>query len=184
MLGSGPACDEPGSGISSPPATSAPACEWRRNRPPAAGWSLGEWLQYWLEHVIKPNREPTTYELYEVLVRRHITPQLGDIRLDRLRTEDIERWRDELERAGVRLRTRQSALLRLRTALAVAVQRRHLAANPAEHVEPPEATRRARRPPPSLEDARRLLAIFKDDPLLRAFALLWLGVGLRRGETL
>jgi hypothetical protein len=51
---------------------------------------LGEWRLYWLEHVTKPNREPTTYELYEVLVRRHITPQLGDIRLDRLRAEHIE----------------------------------------------------------------------------------------------
>jgi integrase len=145
---------------------------------------LGDWLQYWLEHVIKANREPTTYELYEVLVRRHITPRLGDIRLDRLRTEDIERWRDGLERAGVGLRTRQSALLRLRTALTVAVQRRHIGANPAEHVEPPRGPRRAKRPPPDLADARQLLATFKDNPLLRAFTLLWLGVGLRRGETL
>jgi integrase len=84
----------------------------------------------------------------------------------------------------VGLRTRQSALLRLRTALAVAVQRRHLAANPAEHVEPPRGPRRAKRPPPDLSDARQLLATFKDNPLLRAFTLLWLGVGLRRGETL
>jgi len=145
---------------------------------------LREWLQYWLEHVIKPNREPTTYELYEVLVRRHITPQLGDVRLDKLRAEHIERWLEGLTRAGVGLRTRQSALIRLRTALTVAVQRRHLAVNPAEHVEPPQGSRRTRRPAPSLEDARTLLAIFKEEPLLRAFAVLWLGLGLRRGETL
>ncbi len=145
---------------------------------------LGEWLLYWLEHVIKPNREPTTYELYEVLVRRHIMPQLGDIRLDRLRAEHIERWREELKAAGVGLRTRQSALIRLRTALTVAVQRRHLADNPAEHVEAPQGGRRAKRPAPSREDARSLLAIFSEHPLLRAFALFWLGVGLRRGETL
>ncbi len=144
---------------------------------------LGEWLLYWLEHVIKPNREPTTYELYEVLVRRHITPQLGDIRLDRLRAEHIERWREQLKGAGVGLRTRQSALIRLRTALTVAVQRRHLADNPAEHVEAPQGGRRSKRAAPSLEDARSFLAIFDDVPLLRAFALLWLGVGLRRGET-
>jgi integrase len=47
-----------------------------------------------------------------------------------------------------------------------------------------KAPRRARRPAPGLDEARRLLAIFDDQPLLRTFALLWLGVGLRRGETL
>jgi hypothetical protein len=74
-----------------------------------------------------------------VLVRRHINPQLGHLRLDRLRAEHIERWLEGLTRAGVGLRTRQSALIRLRTALTVAVQRRHLGVNPAEHVEPRRA---------------------------------------------
>jgi integrase len=145
---------------------------------------LGEWLDYWLERLIRPNREPTTYELYEVLVRLHIKPHLGNVRMDRLRTETIEQWLADLERSGVGLRTRQSALLRLRTALTVAVQRRRLGANPAEHVEPPKGIKRARRPAPSLEDARRLLAGLAGDPLMKAFALLWLGEGLRRGETL
>ncbi len=122
---------------------------------------LGEWLLYWLERVIKPNREPTTYDLYEMLVRRHIAPQLGDIRLDRLRAEHIERWREELKSAGVGLRTRQSAPIRLRTALTVAVQRRHLADNPAEHIEAPQGGRRAKRAAPSVEDARSFLAIFE-----------------------
>src|SRR5579859_5604834 len=145
---------------------------------------LGEWLDYWLEHIVKPNREPTTYALYEVLVRLHIKPHLGNVRLDRLHTETIEHWLADLERSGIGLRTRQSALLRLRTALTVAVQRRRLGSNPAAHVEPPKGLKRARRPAPSLEDARRLLAALAADPLMKAFALLWLGEGLRRGETL
>lgn len=72
---------------------------------------LSEWLDYWLEHTIKPNREPTTCELYEVLVRLHIRPHLGNVRLDRLHTETIEHWLADLERSGVGLRTPQSALL-------------------------------------------------------------------------
>lgn len=132
---------------------------------------LSEWLDYWLEHLIKPDREPTTYELYEVLVRLHIKPHLGNVRLDRLHTATIEQWLADLERSGVGLRTRQSALLRLRTALTVAVQRRRLSANPVEHVEPPKGIKRARRPAPSLEDARRLLDGLAEDPLMKAFAL-------------
>jgi integrase len=149
-------------------------------RPPI----VGDWLDYWLEHIIKPNREPTTYELYEILVRRHIGPYIGQVRLDRLRAETIEQWLANLERAGVGLRTRQSALLRLRTAITVAVRRRKLGSNPAVHVEPPKGPGRARRPPPTLEDGHRLLTALETDPRLRLFALLWLGQGLRRGETL
>ncbi len=145
---------------------------------------LSDWLDYWLEHIIKPNREPTTYDLYEVLVRRHIVPYMGDVRLDRLNAETVERWLAGLEGGGVGLRTRQSSLLRLRTALNIAVQRGKLGTNPAEHVESPLGGKRARRAAPSLDDARRLLGALEGSPLLRAFALLWLGQGLRRGETL
>jgi integrase len=134
--------------------------------------------------LIKPNREPTTYELYEVLARLHIKPLLGSVRLDRLHAETIEQWLADLERNGVGLRTRQSSLLRLRTALTVAVQRRRLGSNPAEHVEPPRGPKRPRRPAPSVERARGLLAALEGSPLIKAFVLLWLGEGLRRGETL
>src|SRR5207249_9652369 len=36
--------------------------------------TLGRFLDHWLETVIKPEREPTTYEGYEVSVRLHIKP--------------------------------------------------------------------------------------------------------------
>ncbi|MGI9149645.1 MAG: site-specific integrase [Chloroflexota bacterium] len=145
---------------------------------------LREWLDYWLQHIVKPNREPTTYELYEVLVRLHIAPYIGDLRLGRLRTETIEAWLENLERAGVGLRTRQSALIRLRTAITLAVERSKLGSNPAVHVEPPKGNGRAKYQAPMLGDGRRLLTALEPNPRLRLFALLWLGQGLRRGETL
>jgi integrase len=149
-------------------------------RPPL----LREWLDYWLEHIVKPNREPTTYELYETLVRLHIAPHMGEVRLDKLRTETVEGWLENLDRAGVGLRTRQSALLRLRTALTVAVDRRKTATNPAQHVEPPRGIGRAKHQAPMLGDGRHLLSALETNPRLRLFVLLWLGQGLRRGETL
>jgi integrase len=142
------------------------------------------WLTYWLEGIIKRHRGPTTYDNYEVLVRLHIQPYLGQMRLDRLQPVDIERWLETLEKRGVGFRTRQSALIRLRTALKAAVLRRKLALNPAEHVEAPRQPRRARRPPPDLAAARALLAALADNRLMRAFVLLWLGVGLRWDEDL
>jgi hypothetical protein len=47
----------------------------------------------------------------------------GNERLDRLQPETIEEWLADLERSGIGLRTRQAALLRLRTARTVAGQR-------------------------------------------------------------
>src|SRR5919199_2560084 len=79
--------------------------------------TVGSWVAYWLEHVIRPDREPTTYAQYEVAVRLHITPGLGRFALPKLQPEDVERWLRDMERRKVGLRTRQVALTRLRTAL-------------------------------------------------------------------
>src|SRR5438128_2199553 len=42
---------------------------------------LGAWLEHWLENVVKPEREPTTYEGHEIMVRCHIKPMLGTMPL-------------------------------------------------------------------------------------------------------
>jgi hypothetical protein len=36
---------------------------------PDQAWTLGRYLEYWLEHVVKRNRRPATYALYETIVR-------------------------------------------------------------------------------------------------------------------
>jgi integrase len=142
-------------------------------------YTVGSWLDYWLEQIIRPDREPKTYEGYEVLVRVHIKPILGKVALDKLQVEDIERWMRELERRKVGVRTRQSALTRLRTALTLAMRRGHLVRNVAELVDVPRQTRQ-KHAPPNVEDLRRLLDVTRDDRL-HAMILVALGIGLRRG---
>jgi Phage integrase, N-terminal SAM-like domain len=36
-----------------------------------------EWLAYWLENVVLPNRRPATYRLYEMTIRLYLKPGLG-----------------------------------------------------------------------------------------------------------
>src|SRR5258708_1281699 len=79
--------------------------------------TVGGWLNYWIEEIIKPEREATTYAAYETFARLHMKPYLGQIALDRLQPEELERWLRELDRRGVGVRTRQCCLSRLRTAL-------------------------------------------------------------------
>jgi integrase len=150
---------------------------------PARRYTVGQWLDYWLEHIIKPGREPTTYELYEMILRIHIKPYLGRLSLKALEVEQVEAWRDELARRGVGLRTRQMALTRLRTALNVALLRRQqtgLRFNAAALVEMPRShgsiTKKAR-----LDDARRLIDAARGQRL-EAFITVGLSLGLRRGE--
>src|SRR5947208_1301936 len=54
--------------------------------------SVGAWLDHWLEHIVKAEREPTTYEGHEVMVRCHIKPYLGGIPLLKLQPEHVEAW--------------------------------------------------------------------------------------------
>jgi integrase len=144
--------------------------------------TLGAWLDYWLENIVRQEREPTTYESYEVSVRRHIRPFFGSKILHKLQVEDVERWLRQLEALGRGVRTRQFALTRLRTALKSALRRGHVARNVAELVDMPASAQR-KLAPPTAEDVRRLLDVIHGDRL-EALVILALATGLRRGELL
>ena len=45
---------------------------------------IDAYLQYWLEHVVKNNRRPATYALYETNIRLYLIPGLGKRQLSRL----------------------------------------------------------------------------------------------------
>ncbi|GGP02590.1 site-specific integrase [Nonomuraea glycinis] len=63
---------------------------------PTKNPTLAAFLSRWLEEVIKPNREPTTYVAYEPLVRLYIVPGLGKKRLDKLTVRDVQTWLNTL----------------------------------------------------------------------------------------
>jgi integrase len=144
--------------------------------------TVGAWLDYWLEHIVRRDREPTTYDGYELSVRRHIKPFLGTKILRKLHVEDVERWLRMLERDGRGVRTRQFALTRLRTALRLALKRGHVARNVAELTDMPASNQR-KLAPPTTDELRRLLDVIRGDRL-EALVILPLATGFRRGELL
>jgi integrase len=144
--------------------------------------TVGAWLDYWLENIVRREREPTTYDAYEVSVRCHIKPVLGTKILRKLQVEDVERWLRELARLGRGVRTRQFALTRLRTALKLALRRGHVARNVAELTDMPASAQR-KLAPPTTDELRRLLDVIRGDRL-EALVILALATGLRRGELL
>src|SRR5437879_165966 len=66
--------------------------------------TVGAWLDYWMDEVVKPGREPTTHAIYLIMVRKHIKPYLGKVRLAKLQPEHVEQWLSKLEAAGASTR--------------------------------------------------------------------------------
>ena len=69
--------------------------------------TVGEFLNYWLEQVVKPNVRPSTWAHYELCVRRML-PYIGAIKLAALTSHDIRAMhiqlhtKDNLARRTVR----------------------------------------------------------------------------------
>jgi len=155
-------------------------------------WLLADWLDYWLStkqprYDRKGNRiagvEPTTYEKYEIELRRHVKPYIGKwlaLRLVDVRKDQVVRWQIQLNDDGRLADVQREALARLQTALELAVDHDYILRNPARGVQKPRTLHRKHVQPSEL-DLRRLLRAIDGDALA---ALVWLGLGagFRRAE--
>lgn len=63
----------------------------------ATGWTVERFLLYWLEHIVKPERKPKTYQGYEVVTRVHLVPALGRKSLSKLAASDVRLFLRRLE---------------------------------------------------------------------------------------
>src|SRR5579864_2484206 len=140
--------------------------------------TLQQYLESWLSKVER-DCSRRTHDLYSDLVRRHVTPHLGALRLGRLRPKDI---RDLLDRTllGVGSRTRQLVYRVIHSSLDCAVLEELIPANPClKQLKPKHSYAEFR----SLtrEEAQRLLAAAKDG---KYFTLIYLALatGMRQGE--
>ena len=149
---------------------------------PAQSWQLGAYLDYWLEHVIKPTRRPATFALYEMTTRLHLAPALGKYQLKRLSVPIVQAFLNGQLRDGQSVRNVQIMRQVLSVALSRAVREELVARNVARLVELP-AWEPTEVVPWSSAEALAFLAAAADDPLFPAFVLLLL-YGMRRGEVL
>jgi Phage integrase, N-terminal SAM-like domain len=59
---------------------------------PDEAWSVGAYLEYWIEQVVKRNRRPATYNLYEMIIRLYLRPGLGGKRLTTLSVAAVQQF--------------------------------------------------------------------------------------------
>src|SRR5215203_4343361 len=65
----------------------------------AKGQTLGQWLAWWLEYVVKPGKGHRTYATHRQQVLTHIAPAIGRVKLEALRKIHIDRVYVDLLRA-------------------------------------------------------------------------------------
>ena len=147
---------------------------------PATG-TVGQYLESWIKGHRRSISESTATS-YEGHIRLHIAPLLGGIPLARLRSADVRRLVDELERKGLSAATIVRVVTTLRIALGAAIRDRLLVHNAADIRELPKVRRKPVRPLTHTEADRLLDAVSGSwiEPMVR----LLLGSGLRLGEAI
>jgi integrase len=142
--------------------------------------TVAEFADHWVKNVASQKVRVTTLANYKLLVKLHITPHIGGIRLDRLTPIHLQSWHSTLERAGAFTYQRHAAHVLLKTILTQALKLGLVGRNPLAAVDPP------RLPQKELEllnpaQVRQLLAAAVDQPF-EALIALAIGTGARQGE--
>lgn len=145
-------------------------------------WKVGDYLDSWLASVIKPSRRPTTYALYESIVRLYLKPGLGHHRLARLSVTTVQQFLNAKLADGQSVRNVHLMRQVLSAALTRASREELVSRNVARLAELP-AWEPGEVRPWSPDEAMSFLAAARSDPLYPAFVLLLL-YGMRRGEVL
>ncbi|UYB40607.1 site-specific integrase [Streptomyces sp. Je 1-4] len=148
---------------------------------PTRSAKLAEWLPYWLDNVIKPNRKRSTYSKYAMHVRLYLVPLLGTKRLETLGPRHVRVFLADVARKSSPATAKEAHRV-LRTALTAATREELVTRNVASLVEAPKVVSRETMPW-SLDETLTFLEEARRDPLYAAFVLA-IAMGLRRGEVL
>jgi integrase len=144
--------------------------------------TVAQFLDHWLEQTVKSSARPRSFESFGTIVRKHIEPAIGRIRLDKLSPQHVQTLLGSKLKAGLAPQTVVNIRTVLRSALAQALKWGLVARNVAALVESP------RIPRPMVhalaaDEARALLEAARDDRF-EAVYVLALNLGMRRGEIL
>lgn len=148
-------------------------------RRPSADERLDAYLARWLATLT--DRAPRTVSSYRTIIRHHITPVLGRIRLGDLEALDVSEMIASVSRSHS-AQTAKHARNVLSAALRQAVDWGLVQTNVARMAKAPKV-RRAQPHPMTTAEVRAFLASVADDPR-HAFYVLAFTTGMRRGELL
>ena len=97
---------------------------------------LEEFLEYWLEDVMRPKMKNSSYVAYRNSIHRHTKPHLGKVKLTKLNRGHIQQLYNKemkVSESGVKL-----VKTVMNTAMGYAVEKKMISVNPAEGVDLPK----------------------------------------------
>lgn len=144
--------------------------------------TLENFLTRFMNDVVKHTLRPTTIESYKYLIEHLILPELGSMRLVKIRPDHIQNLYSKKLEEGLSKRTVQYAHAVLRRALNQAVKWGLLNKNPASLVDAPRPTKKTPETM-SIDQAKQFLAALKDHRWYPIY-LLAITTGMREGELL
>jgi integrase len=148
----------------------------------AGSLTVGDYLDRWLSNSVKDTVRERTYERYEEILRLHVKPALGRLKLNALTPAHVQDfYRDRLDN-GFSPATVQKIHVILHKALSQAVSWSLVPRNAGEAVRAPRPAPTEMRPL-SPDEARRLLETAEGDRL-EALYVLAIHTGMRQGELL
>lgn len=144
--------------------------------------TLAQFLDAWLEDVVKGSVRPRTYYSYAQLVRDHLNPSIGRHQLAKLTPQHVQTMMNDKLASGLSPRTVHYMRSVLRRALGQALKWRLVSRNVATLVDPPKSEHHdiAFLSP---VHARTFLRAVKGDRLEALYGIS-LTLGLRQGEAL
>lgn len=144
--------------------------------------SFGDYITRYLDEVVRHNVRPKTYEAYESLVRVHIKPELGAIKLNLLRPDHIQKFYSKKLESGLSKRTVQFMHSIIHKALDQALKWNLVVRNVSTLTDPPSPKRKS----PVTWDAEQAKCFLEAVKYHRWYPIYLLAIycGLREGEIL
>jgi integrase len=116
---------------------------------------FGDFIGNWMLTTVKYDVKPTTYSNYVRLIKRHIIPNLGDLKLQEITHEIIQEFVYQLVEQKFASGTIRNIFNIVKKALQVAVRRNYLIDNPCKNIVLPKTTTKKINAL-SLQDQRKL----------------------------
>lgn len=145
--------------------------------------TVERWMAKWLRDVAGERNRASTLRTYEMYTEKWINPQVGKVKLGKLRPDHIRGMLAAMREAGKSDATRRQVLAILRRALAVAENDQLIASNPASKVDAPPVGQGSHGKF-TLEEARKILGALDREGVSASRWTCALLAGLRQGEAL
>jgi len=141
---------------------------------------VAEYLDRWLRDSARLTVAETTYERYEGIVRNHIKPHIGGLKLAKILPAHIQGMYSAMERQGASMSTRDHTHSVICRALNVAIRWGLVARNACDAIDAPKAIEKDIQPLTS-EQAATLMRESQSDRLHALFVLA-VTTGMRQAE--